>query len=726
MLRQEEQALIRNTLDALKTEIPGFREREQQLKMIGAIATAMARCHERDDGERQGRNIAAVDGPPGVGKSVSYLTAALAIASTRGKRVVVSSSTVQLQEQLSLKDAPALQRCMPIDFTFTVAKGRARYACIAKLANLVEDARQNALPLQPDEGDEPHTSEQDLRNTRILQDLADRFESGEWNGDRDELAQPVSNDLWSNLVTDRQGCAGNRCPHFASCPFYAAREKARQATLIIANHDLVLSALATGAATVLPDPADAFWVFDEAHHLSAKVIEHFSAKHTLLGAATWVSDVGDTVRDIVLGLGLSRRYLESALALSDTLQVELEQLHNTIDGTHAFEEKRARRFKNCQLPEWARVAGANILAAAEGLQRTLAGLRQDMLEHAGAEPHLVQRLLAELGFYLGKVEVLIGTWTLMLADDRERDSPTARWIERYESASAPSDYLICASPISAAEPLRNLLWNRASAVALTSATLTSCGNFELFLQQTGLHSFREVTLLRVESTFDYAGRAKLVIPTMRSDPRDVDAHTREVAERLPDLVTTQGTLVLYASRKQMKEVLAQLPEHIRRITLVQGSLPKTELLARHKAAIDRGERSVLFGLASLAEGVDLPGEHLTHVVIAKLPFAVPDSPLEEARRDWIVSQGRSPFAEITLPEAGVRLQQAAGRLLRGEHDYGTVTILDRRLATARWGEKLLRGLPPFGLYIGGRKRHKATERELEAIQSDESIDLHRS
>ena len=165
------------------------------------------------------------------------------------------------------------------------------------------------------------------------------------------------------------------------------------------------------------------------------------------------------------------------------------------------------------------------------------------------------------------------------------------------------------------------------------------------------------------------------------------------------------------------------PEHIRRITLVQGSLPKTELLARHKAAIDRGERSVLFGLASLAEGVDLPGEHLTHVVVAKLPFAVPDSPLEEERRDWIESQGRSAFAEITLPEAGVRLQQAVGRLLRGEHDYGTVTILDRRLATARWGEKLLRGLPPFGLYIAGRKRHKATDRELEGGESDESIDL---
>src|SRR5262249_306712 len=148
MLREEEHLLIRSTLNALKTEIPGFRGRKHQLRMIGATATAMARCHERDDGERRGRNIAAVDGPPGVGKSVSYLTAALAIASTRGKRVVVSSSTVQLQEQLSLKDAPALQRCMPIDFTFTVAKGRARYACIAKLANQIEARRQNPLPFQ--------------------------------------------------------------------------------------------------------------------------------------------------------------------------------------------------------------------------------------------------------------------------------------------------------------------------------------------------------------------------------------------------------------------------------------------------------------------------------------------------------------------------------------------------------------------------------------------------
>jgi ATP-dependent DNA helicase DinG len=159
----------------------------------------------------------------------------------------------------------------------------------------------------------------------------------------------------------------------------------------------------------------------------------------------------------------------------------------------------------------------------------------------------------------------------------------------------------------------------------------------------------------------------------------------------------------------MRAVYGALDESLRRSTLLQGTMPKMEMLARHRAAIDRGDRSVLFGLQSMAEGVDLPREYCTHVIWAKLPFSVPDSPLEEARREWVEAQGRSSFMELTLPETAVRFKQGLGRLLRTTEDYGTATVLDRRLVTKRWGFLLMRGLPDFEVVIEplGSQRHPA-------------------
>jgi len=165
---------------------------------------------------------------------------------------------------------------------------------------------------------------------------------------------------------------------------------------------------------------------------------------------------------------------------------------------------------------------------------------------------------------------------------------------------------------------------------------------------------------------------------------------------LPALLEAQaGSLVLFASARQMHQVAHALPEALREQILVQGSTSKRELLARHKARIDQGQRSVLFGLASLSEGVDLPGAYCTHLVVVKLPFAVPDDPVEQTRREWIEAQGRSAFHERSVPEVGIRLAQAVGRLLRTPEDHGRVTVLDPRLASTPWGRRLLAGLPPY-------------------------------
>lgn len=786
MLTNDEKDQIRACVEALKAGLEGFRTRRAQLEMMAVVSNALGSCREFDQAEieeeieagggasRAGPNIAVVEAGTGTGKTLGYLVPALALAKSRAKHLVVSSSTVALQEQLCHKDAPALQRVLAelgLNFSFAVAKGRGRYACAAKLMEEGLQARQRDLDDLGDQGDEPcqtvdegddgdtdaenapsphapaltalvevdadatrvarasrpsQVGDHKARTMAIIGDLADAFEAQRWSGERDDLKLPVADEVWDKLVTDRQGCAGSHCPSFARCPFYLARQRVREADLVIANHDLVLASLEMDAGSVLPDPAETFYVFDEAHTLSTKIVDHLAARHCLKGAVEWVQSLSEAVRDAVLGLKLDAAFHRDARAHAQILTAALLALHGKLHATRAFEERRARRFKDSALPAWARESGTQALKAALGMQQTLAGLREQMLERAQAEPHLVQQLLANLGFFLGKLERLIDTWVLMLADEQANDSraeqpaheglpqgspcgPIARWVERHDSGhdparppQLPADYLICASPLMGADKLRRLLWRRVSGAVVTSATLSSCGRFDLFLEQSGLKPLRDLKLLQVASPFDYASRAQLVVPAMASDPKDADEHTQEVAKLLPQLVSTAGTLVLFASGKQMKAVHALIPETLRQRVLMQGSLPKMEMLARHRAAIDGGERSVLFGLTSLAEGVDLPGEYCTHVICAKLPFSVPDSPLEEARREFVQAQGRSAFMEITVPEAGVRLQQIAGRLMRTVDDHGRVTVLDKRLVTRHWGQLLMRGLPPFERVIGER------------------------
>lgn len=762
MLQDDEKDQIRACLDALRQSLPGFRSRRPQLEMIATVGQALGACRELDYSDdspsddacpaqiEPGSRIAVIEAGTGTGKTLGYLVPALVLARSRSKRLVVSSSTIALQEQISLKDAPALQRALSNlgwSFSFAVAKGRARYACAAKLMEAALRAQQRDLHedlserlgeptgetavlddeagIQAASGEgpaetfsesvdgrvagDPHADHRPAaaetdRKTKTVLHLAVEFEARRWNGERDDLQHSVSDAVWHELITDRQGCTGSRCPSFAHCPFYLARQKVREADLVIANHDLVLASLDMEAGSMLPAPGETFYVFDEAHTLSAKVVEHLAARHTLKGAVEWVGGLTDAVRDVVLGLKLDAAYQRDTLQNAHVLGDALLALHRQLHSTRAFGDKRARRFKDNRLPEWTHLLGTTLLGAAQGLRQTTLALRDQMLERAQAEPHLVQQLLSNLGFFTGKLDKLIDTWVLMLADEAQGSEPIARWVERYDDAADPSsadthlqphDYLICASPLSGGDRLRSLLWQRASSAIVTSATLTSCGRFDLFLNQSGLRPLRGLRLLQVASPFDYANRAQLVVPAMSSDPKQAARHTAEVASLLPELISTAGTLVLFASARQMKQVHGLIPQELRQRVLMQGPLPKMEMVARHRAAIDRGERSILFGLTSLAEGVDLPYEYCTHVICAKLPFSVPDSPLEEARREFIESQGRSAFVEIALPEASVRLQQMAGRLMRTVDDYGRVTVLDRRLVTRPWGATLLKGLPPF-------------------------------
>ena len=233
---------------------------------------------------------------------------------------------------------------------------------------------------------------------------------------------------------------------------------------------------------------------------------------------------------------------------------------------------------------------------------------------------------------------------------------------------------------------------------VTSATITALNSFDRFKLHSGAPS--DANYKAVASPFNYAN-ATFIVPAMDCDPGDAQAHTEALIERFPHILDqNEGSLVLFSSRRQMQDVYQGLSGEFRGRILMQGDYSKQEILRRHKEAVDGGRGSVIFGLASFAEGVDLPGDYCRHVVIAKIPFAVPDSPLEAALAEWVEAQGRNAFMEISVPDAALRLVQASGRLLRTEQDSGRVTLMDRRILTRRYGRDILDSLPPFTRELG--------------------------
>jgi ATP-dependent DNA helicase DinG len=318
-------------------------------------------------------------------------------------------------------------------------------------------------------------------------------------------------------------------------------------------------------------------------------------------------------------------------------------------------------------------------------------------ELAGIDKSDIETWHINVGGMLGRAEGALALWQEYAVSGQGEMPPKARWITLLSAAGQMSFELRC-SPVLAADILQDCLWSRAAGVIVTSATITALNSFDRFKLHSGAPL--EANYKVVTSPFNYA-KATFTVPAMDCDPGNAQAHTDALIQQLPTLLDhSEGSLVLFSSRRQMLEVYQGVTGAFGGRILMQGDYSKQEILRRHKQAIDDGEGSVIFGLASFAEGVDLPGDYCRHVVIAKIPFAVPDSPLEAALAEWVEAQGRNAFMEISVPDAALRLVQASGRLLRTEEDSGRITLMDRRILTKRYGRAILDSLPPFQLRLG--------------------------
>jgi len=694
------QERIRAAFRALRDSTPGFRERKAQQYMMGQVANTFAAA-ETDDEAAPPPHVLLVEAGTGVGKSLGYLVPGIVAAQERDMALVVATGTVALQEQLVDTDLPKLARYSGLHFRAHLAKGRGRYFCPETAqGHLTEAAPESDLfGLAPSGRLTPE-------NQDLLRRLYQAYTDETWSGDLDRWPETIPGEVRRRVTTTSTGCPGrHRCPSGQACPFYTDRDELEGADVVVANHDLVLADLALGGGVILPDPGSALYVLDEGHRLAARAREQFS-----LDAAVAAS------QEVMEGIGAAVQQAHEAIdsvdgaSAPDTSGVE-EALRGTGQGLQdAYRHLQARfeaeqpeddvlRFELGRVDDGLQGLAANIAGPGGSALKTVRGALRALdnaLEKAEGDALAgLNELRPKLTMAEERLANLVATWAAYTDPDPEGAPPTARWIQRY-SRGEEVDFRVHAAPVSAHERLRASLWDRCAGAVVTSATLTSLGSFQRILADLGLTEGGDTHCLRLPSPFDYPSQGRLIVPRMASDPKAPAEHTREVIQRLPDyLARGAGSLVLFASRAQMEAVYEGLAAEWQAAIQCQGEVARDALLERHHAAVASGETAVIFGLASFAEGADLPGAACRSVVIAKLPFAVPTSPVEATRAEWVADRGGKPFFEIALPDASLKLIQAVGRLIRAEDDYGIVALLDNRLHTKGYGRDLLRTLPDF-------------------------------
>ncbi|KAA8601957.1 ATP-dependent DNA helicase DinG [Vibrio cyclitrophicus] len=685
MLTTKIQNSIRTSYQNLQNQLDNFVPRRAQNYLVAEIAKTLCGQYHKSS-----RMIVAEAGT-GIGKSLAYLMATIPVAVLNNRKIIISTATVALQEQLVNKDLPLYRRLTDREFSFILAKGRQRYCCSEKLAAACGvDGGQMAM----------FESKPKKKDIEQLQTMYRSLAQGKWDGDRDSWPNPIDNIIWQMIVSDKHSC-NNSMPTHRDCPFQKARSELDKADVIIANHSLVMADADLGGGVILPEPENSIYIFDEAHHLPHVARDHSSAAASLKGAASWLERLNQSITKLS-GLADEKRVHRFRNELQDSVQQlipTLTQMSKQFDASH-FEDG-LYRFEHGDLPEWLESESKDLKQLTQKTSQSvakIADLIAERVKDGELSAKLAEPALAEIGFYIQRTENLAQVWRLMAEPKREKGAPLARWLELNKENEG--DFVVNVSPLEVGWQLDQQIWSRCVGAVLVSATMRALNSFNFFCHQAGISQKAEdgVQFLALASPFDYQNQAELIVPAMKYEPQ-APQFTEYLIEILPKVIEdNKANLVLFSSYWQMNKVAEALATGFVKKSWalqVQGDSSRTEILKKHKKLIEQGKTSILFGTGSFSEGLDLPGELLENLVITKIPFGVPTSPVEQAHSEYIESRGGNPFMQITVPEASKKLIQSVGRLLRKERDSGKVTILDRRIVTKRYGKSLLDSLPPF-------------------------------
>lgn len=674
---------------ALQQQIPDFIPRPPQRQMIAEVAKTLA-------GE-EGRHL-AIEAPTGVGKTLSYLIPGIAIARGEQKTLVVSTANVALQDQIFSKDLPLLRKIIP-DLKFTAAFGRGRYVCPRNLAALATDnlAQGDLLAFLEDEM-APTSKDEQQRCVKLKTDL----DAYKWDGLRDHTSQNIDDDLWRRLSTDKASCLGRNCHWYRECPFFVARREIDDAEVVVANHALVMAAMESNA--VLPEAKNLLLILDEGHHLPdvARDALEMSAEVTP-GYSRLQFDLFTKLVETCMAQfrPKSPPPLTSPERLTNHCD-EIYELLNSFSGIVSLwlpgEQEAEHRFEMGILPDEIMAICKRLAKLMEGLRSLAEALLNDLSEKTGTHDIVrLHRSLLHMNRALGYFETQSKLWRLS-AMEQASGAPVSKWVTRDIREGQPHLYFHCVG-IRVCDQLEKLVWRNVPHVIVTSATLRSLNKFDRLQEMSGLSEKAGDRFIALDSPFNHVEQGKLVIPQLTVEPTMANEaqHLAEMAAFFRAELAKgehKGMLVLFASNRAMQVFLTHVTD-LRLTLLVQGDMPRYRLVELHRKRVEQGETSVLVGLQSFAEGLDLKGDLLSQVHIHKIAFPPIDSPVVVTEGEWLKTLKRYPFEVQSLPSASFNLIQQVGRLIRSHGCYGEVVIYDRRLLTKNYGPRLLGALPVF-------------------------------
>ena len=607
--------------------IGGYEHRPAQLEMAQMVNDAFENHHH-----------AIVEAGTGTGKTLAYLLPAIC----SGRRVVISTATKSLQEQLYQKDIPFLQKHFAPQLKVAVMKGRSNFLCRVKLHQMADQPMLKGL--------------EEIDAFRQIREWSSLSETG----DRSELTfLPDDSELWTRLDARRDTCTGQKCSEFNRCFVTAMHQRAKEADLIIVNHHLFFADLALKQddfGSILPEYSAV--VFDEAHEMEDVASDYFGRQISNYRFEEVARDADLTLRLLHLGsaslLRRTQRIRERSRAFFDSFPPR--------DGRFPFSRGEREAFL-----EQHRETYDGLMTALKGLETEFAALTQ--------KPEELLRL-ARRSFELRQE-------LTFLFESNERNF--VYWYERRNKG-----VFLAATPIDVSQILRERLFEQFDTVVLTSATLTVGGRFEYIRQRLGLDHSKESNL---PPEFAWPEQALLYLPRTMPDVRHPSFSSSAADEIVKLLEISQGrAFCLFTSYSQMNELFERVRTRVSFPLLLQGTAPRSVLLERFKNT----PAAVLFATSSFWQGVDVPGEQLSCVIVDRLPFAVPSDPIVAARVRALQEEGRNPFAEFQVPQAVLALKQGFGRLIRTKTDRGVLALLDTRIQRMPYGKIFLESLPQYG------------------------------